>query len=821
MKMKIAYLAVAWSIGSVVAMDVSAATEPAAETAGARARRAAQAQQHWAYVPVSKPAIPQVENAQWVRTPIDALILAQLEAKGIKPSADADRATLIRRVTLDTWGLIPTPEEVDAFVNDQSPNAYEKLVDRLLESPRYGERWGRRWLDLTRHADSDGYNADGTRPNAWRYRDYVIQAFNSDKPYNVFIKEQLAGDELWPERKDALVATGFLRNFPDEINARDLNLKKQEIANDLTDTVSEVFLGTTANCAQCHNHKFDKFSQKEYYQLQAFFSNASFRDDVLPLSGKALEDYQQRQAKWEEATRDVRAQIDTILKPYIEKAEADRLLGFVPETRVSITKPEAERSAYDKWIHHRNLWTMSGRTRNAANNLRRDDKATYAKYEKLTAELKTFDGLKPVDPGFLSTAFELGKESPPTHVLFKGIYDKPEEEVQPGFPSMLTNEQPVIVPTANSSGRRTALANWIANSDNPLTARVFVNRVWNQYFGRGLVNTVGDFGKMGQKPVNPALLDYLADTFVKGDWSVKNLQREILLSSVYRQASDHRGDTLAVDPKNTLLYAFPRQRMDAEQIRDSILYASGLLEEKIGGPSVFPPIPANFDNRNTWKVSDRLADQHRRSAYVFIRRNTPYALLDTFDLANPNLVHGTREVTTTAPQALALANSELVLEWSKALAGRVIREAGDSDLARIERLYKIALGRAPDTVEKASLLAFLDRQEKVLVAQREAGKPIQTPVGAKDTPAVVATVEGLYKTLYGRTPDKFERLALVSHLDSQQDKFAKAEPGDDSEGAIPFKSDLKGQSRSSRERNAAFVDAVHAVVNSNEFSYRF
>lgn len=820
MRMKIGYLAVAWSLASLVAMDVSAATEAASEGTSARARRAAQAQQHWAYVPVAAPEIPQVKNAQWVRTPIDALVLAQLEAKDIKPSSDADRATLIRRVTLDTWGLIPTPEEVETFVNDKSPDAYEKLVDRLLASPRYGERWGRRWLDLTRHADSDGYNADGTRPNAWRYRDYVINAFNEDKPYNLFIKEQLAGDELWPERKDALVATGFLRNFPDEINARDLNLKKQEIANDLTDTVAEVFLGTTANCAQCHNHKFDKFSQKEYYQLQAFFSNASFRDDVLPLTGKALQDYEAQKAKWEEATKDVRAQIDEILKPYIEKAEADRLLGFVPETRESITKPESERTAYDKWIYHRNLWTMSGRTRNAAATLRREDKATYAKYEKLTAELKKFDNIKPVEPGYLSTAFELGKESPPTHVLFKGIYDKPEEEVQPAFPSMLTDQQPVIVPTANSSGRRTALANWIASADNPVTARVFVNRVWNQYFGRGLVDSVNDFGKMGRKPVNPALLDYLADRFVKGDWSIKQLQREILLSSVYRQSSDHRADTQTIDPKNTLLYAFPRQRLDAEQIRDSILYAAGLLEEKLGGPSVFPPIPANFDNRNRWTVSERLADQHRRSAYVFIRRNTPYALLDTFDLANPNIVHGRREVTTTAPQALALANSELVFEWSKALAGRVIREAGNSDLARIERLYLIALGRLPDTTEKATTLAFLDRQEKLLADIRASGKPIVKPVGANDTPEVIANVEGLYKTLYGRTPDKFERLALVAHLDSQYDKLTQAGPGDDSEGAIPFKTEDE-TAKSKRERDAAFVDLVHAVVNSNEFSYRF
>jgi hypothetical protein len=790
----------------------------AAETSAVEAapRRGSQSQPHWAYQPVARPATPAVKDAKWVRSPIDALVLAQLEAKDIKPSPDADRATLIRRVTLDTWGIIPTPEEVKAFVNDKSPNAYEKLVDRLLASSRYGERWGRRWLDLTRHADSDGYNTDGTRPNMWRYRDYVIKAFNDDKPYNTFIKEQLAGDELWPDRKDALVATGFLRNFPDEINARDLNLKKQEIGNDLADTVSSVFLATTANCAQCHNHKFDKFTQKEYYQLQAYFANTSFRDDVTPLTGKDLSDFSTRQAKWEEATKDIRAKQDALLKPYIEKAEADRVLGFVPETRESITKPEKERNAYDRWIYHRNLWTMSGRTRNAANQMKEKDKAQYAEFEKLSAELKKFDSLKPKDPGYISTATELGSsESPPTHVLFKGIYDRKLEEVQPGLPSALSAESPKIVPTATSSGRRTAIAGWIASDSNPLTSRVLVNRVWNQYFGRGLVDTVNDFGKMGQKPVNPALLDYLADSFVKNGWSVKKLQKEILLSSVYRQSSDHREELVSIDPENKLLAYFPRQRLDAEQIRDSLLYAAGLLEEKVGGPSVYPPVPANFDNRNAWKVSDSQADQHRRSAYIFVRRNTPYPLLDTFDWANPQLVHGRREVTTTAPQALALANSDLVFEWSKALAGRVIREAGESESARLDRLYQIAFGRTPDKSEKESLLSFLDKQEKLVGTQLASGKKAVAPIGAKDAGAVKEKVEGLFKTLYGRTPDKFERATLLSYLDTQQIKTAKAASDDEGAGAS-----AGSAAKANPARSAAFVELVHAVVNSNEFLYR-
>lgn len=816
MKRKAAYLAVVWSLSGVMALESVAVV--AAETSAVEVapRRGSQSQPHWAYQPVARPATPAVKDAKWVRSPIDALVLAQLEAKDIKPSPDADRATLIRRVTLDTWGIIPTPEEVKAFVNDKSPNAYEKLVDRLLASSRYGERWGRRWLDLTRHADSDGYNTDGTRPNMWRYRDYVIKAFNDDKPYNTFIKEQLAGDELWPDRKDALVATGFLRNFPDEINARDLNLKKQEIGNDLADTVSSVFLATTANCAQCHNHKFDKFTQKEYYQLQAYFANTSFRDDVTPLTGKDLSDFSTRQAKWEEATKDIRARQDALLKPYIEKAEADRVLGFVPETRESITKPEKDRNAYDRWIYHRNLWTMSGRTRNAANQMKEKDKAQYAEFEKLSAELKKFDSLKPKDPGYISTATELGSsESPPTHVLFKGIYDRKLEEVQPGLPSALSAESPKIVPTATSSGRRTAIAGWIASDSNPLTSRVLVNRVWNQYFGRGLVDTVNDFGKMGQKPVNPALLDYLADSFVKNGWSVKKLQKEILLSSVYRQSSDHREELVSIDPENKLLAYFPRQRLDAEQIRDSLLYAAGLLEEKVGGPSVYPPVPANFDNRNAWKVSDSQADQHRRSAYIFVRRNTPYPLLDTFDWANPQLVHGRREVTTTAPQALALANSDLVFEWSKALAGRVIREAGESESARLDRLYQIAFGRTPDKSEKESLLSFLDKQEKLVGTQLASGKKAVAPIGAKDAGAVKEKVEGLFKTLYGRTPDKFERATLLSYLDTQQIKTAKAASDDEGAGAS-----AGSAAKANPARSAAFVELVHAVVNSNEFLYR-
>ena len=813
------------------------ASAPAANTGAPRA---------WAYTPVQQPPLPAVRQKAWARTPLDAFVLSRLEAKGLAPSPDADRATFIRRATLDAWGLIPTPEDADAFVNDKSPKAYDKLVDRLLASPHYGERQGRRWLDLTRYADSDGYNADGTRPNIWRYRDYVIAAFNQDKPFDRFVKEQIAGDELWPDRNEALVATGFLRNFPDEINARDLNLKKQEVANDLTDTVSSVFLGTTLGCAQCHDHKFDKISQKEYYQFQAFFVNASWNDDVKALEGPTRAEWTARQHRWEEATKDIRAQQEALLKPVIDKLESDRLSGFVPDTRASITKPESERDAYDRWIYHRNLWTLSGRTRNAVNDLQKKDKDGHAKYLALEEQLKAFDALKPKDPGNISTMSELGHaDAPPTYVLFKGIYDRKLEEVQPGFPSLLTSAKPAIVPTATSSGRRTAVANWITSPDNPLTARVFVNRQWAQVFGSGIVESVSDFGKMGAKPTNPELLDYLAAEFVQQGWSVKKLQREILLSHTYRQASAPRSDAEKVDPGNKLLWAFPRQRLEAEEIRDSLLEASGLLEDKLGGPAVFPPLPAGTTapNRNFWITSDNPHEVNRRSVYVFIRRNLPYPLLDTFDWANPQVVHNKRDVTTTAPQALALINSDLVYGWSKALAGRVIKEVRQGgDAARISRVYEILYSRKPDAFEKARLLGFLESQEKVQARQLAAGHKVNLPDGFGIAAPLESEVARLYKVAYGRAPDRFEQAALVEFIDKQkarERRWASAPDPNYDPAALsaaaaaanaanaPTVDDGAGNAGDGAKNDpgaahaAAFVDLVHALSNANDFLYRF
>jgi hypothetical protein len=697
-----------------------------------------------------------------VRSPIDALVLARMEAKGVKPSQDAGRAALIRRATLDVWGMIPTPEQVKAFVEDKSPDAYEKLVDRLLASPHYGERWGRRWLDLTRYADSEGYNQDETRPNAWHYRDYVIKSFNQDKPYDRFIKEQLAGDELWPGDMEAFTATGFLRNYADETNARDLNLKYQEIQWDLTDTTGSVFLGTTIGCAKCHNHKFDKITQKEYYQFQSFFANTSAKDDVEALSGKELADYNQRLAAYKEKTKSIQDQIDLIIKPKQAKLREERISSFVPETIPSLTKPASERNSFDKWVAHRSIITMKGQDRTAITDLDRYKDPDRDKYHTLVNELKKFDDINPGARDLVSGMFELGPDSPPTHVLVTGVYNRPAAEVQPGFLSMVSGDrQPVIVPTATSSGRRTALANWIADPKNPLTARVMVNRMWYQDFGHGIVDSVSDFGKMGEKPTNPELLDWLASEFVQQGWSMKKLQREIMLSSVYRQASDHREDASAVDPDNKLLWKFPRVRMDAEEIRDSMLLASGLLNEKMGGPGVRPPVPKNLGAGNAYNPTPNVADHTRRSVYVFIRRNIPYPMLEVFDMASAQQVHSKRDVTTTAPQALTLINDDLYYQWSEALAGRVIKDAGTDFNADLDRLYQLLYGRSPEPWEKDTLQTFLSTQEKTIAEQKAVGKPIAAPAGFTETAGLSAT------------------------------------------------------------RAAAFVDLVHALANSNEFTYRF
>ena len=755
--------------------SASVATDAQPVVAAADAAAPQAAKKLWSYQLVKEPVQPAVNNKAWVRTPIDAFILAPLEAKGLAPSPDADRAAFVRRATLDAWGVIPTPEEVATFVNDTSPDAYEKLADKLLASTKYGERQARRWLDLARYADSTGFQNDGTRPNFWRYREYVINSFNRDKPYSQFVQEQIAGDELLPDKQEGFIATGFLAGFPDNSNSRDLVQRKYQITTDMTDTVGKVLLGQTVECARCHNHKFDKISQKDYYSLQSFFANTSAVDNIPAQKGALEHKYEEQWAKWEDATKEIRAKQKAIIDPYRQAALKYHSERYLTDSRDSIFKPKADWNAHDRWVNHRlaNVTVeddMASYLRDAAQNPSNKDYTPEIalksqEYKDLTEELKKFDDLKPAfGAPTISAVSELGHtDAPPSYVFFGGDHERKLEEVQPAFPEAITDEKPVITPTPFSSGRRTALAKWITSDINPLTARVYVNRVWEEYFGHGIVETVSDFGKAGQKPSNPELLDYLAAKFVKEGWSIKKLHREILLSSVYRQSSDYREDAVKADSENKLLAVFPRKRLEAEEIRDSLLVASGKLEDKVGGPSVFPPIPAALGAAPAqWKVSKDKKDQNRRSLYIFTRRSLPYPLLDTFDMATAQEAHSKRDVTTTPLQSLALFNSDIVFGWSQALAGRVINEAGNDESAQLDRLYEILFSRKASASEKETLEKFLNSHEKVVREKTSEGKfAVSIPTGLKE--------------------------------DKKLDPI----------------------------RAAAFVDLVHTVANSNEFIYRF
>ncbi|TDK66676.1 DUF1553 domain-containing protein [Sapientia aquatica] len=738
---------------------------------------ASAASKSWAYLPITNPTEPSVKQKNWVRTPIDAFILAKLEEKNLKPSADADRGTYIRRATLDAWGILPSPEEVKAFQNDKSPQAYEKLVDRLLASPHFGERQGRRWLDLARYADSGGFQNDVTRPNNWRYRDYVIKAFNEDKPFDRFIQEQIAGDELFPTDQEAKIATGFLAGYPDNPNSRDLVQRKYEIATDMTDLVGETFLAATIGCARCHNHKADKVSQKEYFQLQAFFANTSV-DEKVPLAkgSETLwdEKYQKQQAAYREATKDIRAKQKAILDSIRDVAYKYHKERYLTDSREAIFKPESEWTPLDRWVNFRlksvttdadivAFLKLSAEDKDSAE-FNADNIPKWKEYEKLTAELKKFDKLKPASgSNQITTLTELNHpDSPATNIRFGGIHERPTDEVQPATPALWAGPKVEIKPTETSSGRRSALAAWIASPENPLTARVLVNRVWAQYFATGIVSTVSDFGRAGQKPTNPELLDYLASNFIKQGWSVKKLEREILLSSVYRQSSEERKDALKVDPDNKLLAVYPRKRLEAEEIRDSLLFASGEIVDIVGGPAVFPQVPSNLGAGNLWQEPSDPSDLKRRSIYTFVRRSVPYPLTQTFDPADPSHAHAKRDVTTTPLQALTLFNSDVVFGWSQALAGRVIREAGNNETAQLNKLYEVLFAREPNKAEAALLKQFLNSDEKLIEGKASNGKfEVALPTG-----------------LTAKTP--------INPI-----------------------------------RAAAFVDLVHTVANSNDFAYRF
>ncbi len=705
---------------------------------------------YWAFQPVVRHQEPSTRRDRWARNAIDAFVLRALDSKGIRPSAAADRITLIRRASFDLVGLPPTPEEVREFVADDLPGAYERLVERLLASPHYGERWGRHWLDLARFAESSGFEQDVTRPNAWRYRDYVIESFNADKPYDRFVQEQVAGDELWPDSFEARIATAFNRHYAEEGNQKDLLLARQETLHDITSVVGSTFLGLTFGCAQCHDHKFDPITQEDYYRLQAFFANVNHDDRFPIIAARELREYERKLAIWEEKTAAIWEEMSDLLMP-LRTYTPEQLLGRYPDFVIEAIKtPASERTSTQTWMASllatKDCGTCPLRPkpyldrafRGVVRKLEGEDSV---RFEELDAQLEEFAHLKPPDIDRGIGIVDVDSDPPPTHVLSNGLYTKPLEEVQPGFLSILDPEPAsVIAPEdGRSTGRRSALARWLTDASNPLPARVMVNRIWHHHFGRGIVATPGDFGMMGERPTHPDLLDWLADEFVSSGWSVKHVHRLIMLSGTYRQGSTpptgrssdalHPADTRTsleearkADPFNKLLWRFPSRRHEGEVVRDSALSVAGVLNARLGGPSAFPPLPEGMPKPvGGWDTDQKPAQHRRRSVYVFVRRNTPYPMLDSFDFPDTHESCAMRNRTITAPQALTLLNGKEPAEWARSFAGRVLDIAGPDASEQVEAAYRLAYSRGPSPVETDTAMTFFDRQARIVAAQLEQG----------------------------------------------------------------------------------------------------
>jgi hypothetical protein len=648
-----------------------------------------------------KPAqvsVPPVANSEgvanpWVANPIDAFILNRLEAQGLHPAPKADRRTLIRRLYFDLLGVPPGPEEVANFTQDQTPDAYPKLVDRLLADNRFGERWARHWLDLARFAESDGFAIDGERPTAWRYRDYVIRSFNQDKPYDRFVKEQLAGDELndkstKPEdRSERLVALGFLRMGTWEADANFKTQLRQDVLNDITTTTSSLFLGLTAGCARCHDHKYDPIPQRDFYRLQAFF--AATKVDDRPAPFLPSEDPKQMRA----LARRYEDQMD-------ETAEAFRKL---------------DQQYKQKYLAAKNLKPTDTAAKDYKKALKDARDPVFTAEERKAYEAAQDEQRRVSDarPRYLPVAYSVSDVVPPqvpavaeTYVLAGGELSSKGAKVEPGFLECLTGKsEPAKIPFAGgSSGRRLALAEWIASPENPMTARVMVNRIWQHLLGEGIVRTPSDWGLNGERPTHPELIDWLAGQFTQNKWSVKSMIRTIVLSNTYQQSVENPEfeKASAKDPENKLLWRMNWKRLEAEPLRDSILAVSGRLQKSAGGPGVFLDIPADVAEGFEffkWFPSDE-KDQARRTIYTFQRRSVMMPIVEVFDGANMNESCSRRSVTTVPTQAFSLLNSEFTNGEAAHFADRVIELAGPDRDRQIEKAFLLALDRMPEAAER-------------------------------------------------------------------------------------------------------------------------
>jgi hypothetical protein len=686
----------------------------------------------WAFTTPSRPAVPAVQNQAWVANPIDAFILTKLEAQGLTPSDQADKLSLLRRVTLDLTGLPPTLAEQEAFVADQTPDAYSSVVDRLLASPRYGERWAQHWLDLVRYAESDGFKADVHRPNAYKYRDYVIKALNADLPYDRFIQQQLAGDELEPGNPEALIATGFNRLWPDEDNAANLEQRRQEILDDMTEVTGLVFLGLTVGCARCHDHKFDPILQTDHYRLQAFFAPMLPRD-LQVADSQQQQQYREQLAAWETATHDKRMEMEKLLEGKREEMRQYALTKFRQEIQQAVLTPAEKRTPYEQQIAAMAEQQLDRAEKDAPTKMTGAKKKRYQELEK---ELAAGPVKLPAPLPAVMAITDIGRQPPPTHLLAGGDWRKPQEELQPGFPLIFGPAVPDtrLDSPGDTTGRRAALARWLTRKDHPLTARVMANRLWQHHFGVGIVGTPNDFGTVGTPPTHPELLDWLAVEFVESGWSLKHLHRLMVTSATYQQSSLVNPDdprharAMEADPENQLVWHARRRRLEGEALRDAMLATSGELNLHMFGPSAKPKLPEGI-SKYAWKPDAKPADQNRRSIYVLAKRNMRYPLFDAFDWPDLHNSCAQRMTTTTAPQALMLLNGELTLERAQHWAARLLQSSASDNHTLIAEACRQAWGR-PATADEIELgVQFLAKQAASLQDQGMQADTLKLPAG--------------------------------------------------------------------------------------------
>lgn len=607
----------------------------------------------WAFQTIERPEIPKPKSDSWSRNDVDRFVFSRLKANNLQPSVEARKADYIRRATFDLLGLPPTPEEVEAFIQDTSEEAHEELINRLLDSPHYGEKWGQHWLDVIRYSESEGFEYDRHLPGAWRFRDYVIRSFNEDKPFDQFIREQLAGDEFEEPNEDAWIATGFHRFGPVRRNAGnpEIALSRNEVLTERTDIIGTALMGLTLGCARCHEHKLDPFTQEDYYSLQAFVA-ATHEKNRFIASQETIEAWQ--------------AETDRI-KDKIKALEKDR-----PNL------PVKDKEAVEKRI----------------------------------AELKA--SLPEALPTIISIENDPEKRTP-IHVLKRGIWERKGDLVEMRPPEIFNQALPLALPQ-DETKPRTALAGWLTDPENPMTARVLVNRVWQYHFGNGIVNTPNDFGYYGGRPSHPELLDYLASELLENGWRLKPLHRMIMLSSAYRQSSQTPMSELAreIDPENRLLWKFNRRRLQAEEVRDAILAVSGTLNTEMFGESVITPVEEGMIqllyDPDQWEITEDKQQHYRRSVYLIAKRNLRIPFMETFDQPTLQSSCGRRESSTHAPQALELLNGDLANELAEEFSRRLEMEARGNRPEQINRAWQLTLGREPSSRESDLAEQFLEEQ---------------------------------------------------------------------------------------------------------------